>query len=80
MTGERDKEGGSELETDLASKSGMEEEGEVVVEGEASAQKNSDEVNPEGDGDLEANSGKKSEDRGTRKKSAVQYAQSRLRL
>ena len=63
---ERD-EGGGELEEDQASKSGMEEEGEVFVEGEGSAQKNSDKVNPKGDGDLEANIGKETGDAGKRK-------------
>ena len=63
----RDEEGGGELEEDPGSKSAMEEEGEVVVEGGGSAQKNSDKINSEGDGDLEADSGKEAGDGGTRK-------------
>ena len=42
-------------------------EGEVAAEGEEKAQKNSDTVDPEGDGDLEANTVKETGEGGTRK-------------
>ena len=59
-------EDGGQLEEDQASKSGMEEEGEVVVEGDESAQRNSN-VHSEDDGGHEANGGRQAGDGGTKK-------------